>query len=87
MKDYNLIYYRKDSGHKYFGKRITPVDYRLMDSETLELSDWTHHKLSQTFLKDEQNKKFRLPRETMAKKRGIRMNSKAFQEYLYGTAY
>lgn len=87
MTDYPLKYYCKVTGRKFFGRRITPVNYKLIDPETLEKSDWSHYTLSESFLKDEENKKFRLPREKLARKRGVKINSKAFQEYLYGTTY
>lgn len=84
MNDYNLIYYRKIDGRKFFGRRVLPTEYHLIDSITGDTDKWTHHKLGIFFHKDEQNKLFRLPQESMARKRKVKINSKAFREYLYG---
>jgi hypothetical protein len=82
MTDYNLTYYRKTDMRMFTGRRITPTDYRIVDSVTGKNDPITHHELSKQFFKDEKNKLMRLPRERMAKKRKVKMNSKAFKEYL-----
>ena len=85
MNEYNLIYYRIEDNRKFFGRRCSPVDYRLIDSVTGENIAMSQHKLTMYYNKDPQNKLFRMPKETQATKRKVKINSKAFQEYLYGT--
>lgn len=84
MSEYNLIYYRIEDERVFYGKRIIPTEYRLIDSITGENQNYSHQKLSLLFKKDEQNKKFRLPKETMARKRRVKIHSKEFQAYLNG---
>jgi len=83
-KKYNLIYYRKTDRVKFHGKRIVVGEYSIINSLTGEKFPISHHVLSKQYEKDEQNKTFRLPVHAMAQKRKVRMNSRAFREYLNG---
>lgn len=56
-KDFNLVFYHKETGKKYLGKRITKHDYRIMDPETKVKLPISRHALDKSFKADKENGK------------------------------
>lgn len=83
MNDYNLTYWHKVTGEKLLVKRIVRGEYRFREPGSAESKSISKYLLDKEYEPDPGN--FKSGTETMRTgfiKRGVKTNSKAFQEYL-----
>lgn len=57
MSEYNLVYTEKETGKKYYVKRITPSDFIILDPETEMKETITRYRLGKNFFADKENTK------------------------------
>lgn len=56
-KDFNLVYYHKETGEKYFVKMISKHDYIVLDPRTNTKLPLSKHFLDKYFKSDKRNSK------------------------------
>jgi hypothetical protein len=55
FNDYRLVYYRKSDGRKFYVRRVTSSDYRIIDSETNLKSEISYYYLRKDYELDRNN--------------------------------
>lgn len=56
-KDFNLVFYHKETGEKFLGKRVTKHDYVIMDIDTKTKLRLSRYALDKAFDADKDNEK------------------------------
>lgn len=83
MNDYNLTYWQKATNERWEGKYLINNLVKLYNPETKEKLELTKYHLRQRFVSDKENATV-MAKNRLKLKRGIKTNSKAFQDYLRG---
>lgn len=85
--NFNLVYWHRTiPGKKLLAKRVTITDYVCIDPVTGERTQTSKAKLIKDYRPDEQNELSGrgITRACRGKRKGVRTDSKAFQDYLMG---